>query len=202
MEVEKQQLNLNQDDKLNKEDQLYNDFLAGESDCFDELVILYRKPLTLFLMSFVKSYNICEELAQDVFVEILLHKERYKIGQGLKTFLFTIGRNKAVDYIRKNKRNFFVENIEDLANHASVIEDEMLDNYLKNEMSEALHKAIGELNDDYKRAIWLIDFEELTYKETADIFHKTLPQIKILIFRARKALKAKLERNGFKDEIR
>jgi len=202
MGVGKQQLNLNQDDKLNKEDQLYKNFLAGNSDCFDELVILYRKPLTLFLMSFVKNYHICEELAQDVFVEILIHKERYKIGYGLKTYLFTIGRNKAVDYIRKNNRNFFVEDIEDLANQASSCEDEMLDNYLKNEMSEALHKAIGELKDDYKRAIWLIDFEDLTYKETADIFQKTIPQIKILIFRARKALKAKLERNGFKDEIR
>ena len=60
-----------------------------------------------------------------------------------------------------------------------------------------VNKAINELIPEYRNVLWLTYFEEFSNKETAIILKKTERQIKNLLYRARKALKSKLEKEGF-----
>ena len=85
-------------------EEAYMRFLSGEMDAFEIIVKELQMPLIHFINRYIGNTSIAEDLAEDVFVEILLHRDRYNFKVKLKTYLFTIARNTAIDYIRKNKR--------------------------------------------------------------------------------------------------
>ena len=63
----------NQTDK-----QLYKEFLIGNKESFEKIVIRHKNQLIYFIQKYVKSIDIAEDLAQDVFVYILINKKNYK----------------------------------------------------------------------------------------------------------------------------
>lgn len=46
---------------------LYRRFLDGDKDAFDELLVLYREPLTQFLCRYVRDYHTAEDLSINMF---------------------------------------------------------------------------------------------------------------------------------------
>lgn len=176
----------------------YKRFLEGNEESFEALVLKYKNNLIYFIHRYVRDLNQAEDLAQDVFVEILVHKERYHMQTNFKTYLFTIGRNKAVDYIRKNRHQILVEEIPE-----SIEEENVLEAYiLKEEEKQVLWDSIKKLKKEYQAALFIIDFEKMSYEEAAKVLHKNMPQMKILIYRARKSLKKVLEKGGYRYEDR
>lgn len=180
----------------NNDIQNYEAFLNGDMNGFENLVLTYKDSLLYFLMRYVKQIEIAEDLAQDAFVEILIHKERFQLQSNFKTYLYTIGRNKAVDYLRKNSRQLLSE--------ISLEEEKDLfdleERVIQKEEHELLYKVIGGLKKEYQSVICLIDLEGFSYKDTALIMKKTIPQIKVMIHRARKALEKSLRKEGYVHE--
>lgn len=181
------------DNNTQLEKEQYKLFLSGSNEAFENLVISYKDRLILFINRFVQNITIAEDIAQDVFVDIYVHKERYHFGVSFKTYLFTIGRNKAVDYIRKNRRLMFVDEYPDISNEEIGLEEKVI----KEEDKVMLYEAMKQLKKEYQTAITLIDFEDFTYAEAAKVLNKTDAQMKILIHRARKCLSKVLKREGF-----
>lgn len=170
----------------------YQDFLNGDNLGFERLVLRYKDALIYFIHRYIKDITMAEDLAQDAFVEVFVHKERYRSNTSFKTYLYTIGRNKAVDYIRKNSRLLFVDEYPD----AQAEELELTERVIREEEKKRLHLAIQDLKKEYQAAITLVDLEEMSYAEAARILNKTESQMKILIYRARKSLAKKLEGMG------
>lgn len=174
----------------------YDRFLNGDVKGFEELVIEYKNLLIFFLQRYLKDIHLAEDIAQDAFVEVYIHKERYHGKTSFKTYLFTIGRNKAIDYIRKNNRFHEHEILED--HHELVSEDiQLVNQVIQQDNKIQVANAINKMKDEYAKVILLVDFEEFSYKEAAKILNKTTSQIKILLHRARKKLKDILEEEGF-----
>lgn len=176
----------------------YQKFLEGDQEAFEQLVIEHKDHLIYFIHRLVNNLTIAEDLAQDAFVEILIHKERYHFQVSFKTYLFTIGRNKAIDYIRKNKRMMLVEEYPDCYEE----ENRMEENLIRDEEKKLLYRAIKQLKPDYQAAISLIDLEGLSYAEAAKVLKKNDAQMKVLIYRARKSLAKLVEKEGYSYENR
>ena len=87
------------EEKTDKE--LYNEFLLGNKQSFDQIVIRHKNSIIYFIQKYVKSIDIAEDLAQDVFVYILINKKNYKFEYSLKTYLYTIAKSKAINYIKR-----------------------------------------------------------------------------------------------------
>ena len=170
----------------------YASFLKGDLQCFEYLVIKYRDQLVAFLYRYTKDIYLAQDLAQDAFVEIFVHKDRYQSFGNFKTYLFTIGRNKAVDYIRKNNKYMFVEEASEYLEPMEGLEDSVV----KSEEKKQLYNALYKLKVEYQVAILLIDFEELSYQQAAQVMGKTLGQMKVLVHRARKALSKLMVKEG------
>ena len=184
---------------MNTDWECYEAFLAGKIEGFEELVLRYKNPLIYFLCRYVEDVMTAEDLAQDAFVEIYVHKERFEKEKNFKTYLFTIGRNKAVDYLRKNKDIVsFVEELPEQEDEKQELEQLVL----QKEDTFSLAKAVRKLKQEYQLAITLVDLEEMSYADAAKVLHKTIPQMKVLLHRARKALARQLEREGYVHEVR
>jgi len=171
---------------MNEDRELISGFMNGDESAFDALVLKYRQPAVQFSMQFVHDYYMAEDIAQESFANIYVYKERYNFKASFKTYLFTIVRNKSIDYIRKNKR---IE-LEDVQAIDEVSAEDLI---IKHEEKIHLKNMLGMLKDDYKIAIYLIDYNDMSYQEAAKIMGKSSVQIKILIHRARKKLKLLLE---------
>lgn len=85
----------------------YQQFLEGDIDVLEDIVAQYKDGLILYLIRFVNDIYIAEELAEDVFVKLVLKKPRFSQRAAFKTWLYAIGRNVALDYLRWRKRQPF-----------------------------------------------------------------------------------------------
>ena len=72
--------------------QLYREFLLGDNESFEKIVIRHKNPIIYFIQRYVKNLDIAEDLAQDVFVYLLVNKKNYKFEYSLKTYLYTIAK--------------------------------------------------------------------------------------------------------------
>lgn len=180
---------------MQEDKELFGRFVAGDTDAFERLVLTHKDNLIYFVSRYVNDIHICEDIAQEVFAAVFVYKDRYDGTVSFKTYLYAIAKNKAVDYLRKNAR---VEPLGD-RDFASE-EDELFERVAKNEKQRMVRKAVKELKEDYSDVIELVDFEGLSYKDAARIMRKTPAQLKVLLFRARGALKKTLVKGGYTNE--
>lgn len=174
--------------------QLYKEFLLGNKSSFEEIVIRHKDSIIYFIQRYVKSVDIAEDLAQDVFVYMLINKKSYRFEYSLKTYLYTIAKSKAINYIKREKRIVQLDEMqfEDL--------EELEEKVFKNEKAENLKKSIQKLKIEYQNAIYLADIEGLNYKEIGHILKKTESSVKVLIHRARKTLEKIVKEEAYKYE--
>lgn len=173
----------------------YQQFVSGDSDAFSEVLDIYRDSLIFFINRFVKNEDTAEEIAADCFVELIVHPKRYNFSTSLKTYLFTIAHNKAVNYIRHSEKIKFLplDNVCQKSAEYESFEDEIL----RDEKKRQINDALFEIKDDYRTALHLIYFEEMSYKDAARVMKKTVKQIDNLVTRGKAALRNKLEKEGF-----
>lgn len=89
----------------NKTDvELYNEFLNGSKEAFNQIIIRYRKSLISFLYRYVKSIETAEDLTQDTFLYMYINKKEYDFKYSLKTYLFTVAKCRAINWIKKKRK--------------------------------------------------------------------------------------------------
>lgn len=153
----------------------------------EQMLILYRPGLIFFLQRLVGDPDTAEDLAIDSFLELMVHPLRYNGRSSVKTYLFMIGRSKALNYLKRRARLSPDPIPEDLPDDTSLEEQ-----YLADERRRALHKALHTLPEEMRAAIHLVYFEDQTYRQTAQIMKKTEKQVDNLLFRAKNLLRAQL----------
>ena len=133
----------------------------------------------------MKNIDIAEDLAQDTFVYVLTKRKKYDFKYTLKSYLYTIAKCRALNYIKKEKKIIKLDDsyMEDLEYEKSI--EEL---YIKKEEKKYILNIINKLKPQYKEVILLREIDELRYDEISKVLKKSIPQIKILIHRARKNL--------------
>ena len=173
----------------------YRRFLDGEDEGFTLIVRDYKDGLLLYLNNYVNNIYIAEDLMQETFVKIAVKKPKFKGKSSFKTWLYAIGRNTAIDFLRHNSKTP-VSSIHGMENY---IKDEadLEKRYLKDERRVSIYKAMSSLKPEYKQVLWLVYFEGLSNTESAQVIKKTNRQIEKLLYRAKQSLKSILEKEGF-----
>ena len=168
---------------------------GGEEDGLAEIIKEYKDGLIFYLNSIVGNIHTAEDLAEDTFVLLGTKKPRDKGTGSFKTWLYTIGRNIAVDSLRRKPANRELSDTE--CAEISADEESLENFYIREERKITLHRAIGRLKPEYRQVLYLMYFEDLSAKETAVIMKKSAHSAETLAYRARKALKLILEKENF-----
>ena len=171
----------------------YSRYLEGDDSAFTELVRLYKDGLTLYLCSFTNNVHDAEDIMEETFYKLAYRKPRYNAKANFKTWLYTIGRNLAIDYLRKKNRHpsAGIDECEEFSDGTSIEES-----YLKEEQKLVIHRAVNNLRAEYRQVICLIYFEDFTNNEAAKVMRRTSRQLTNLLYQAKKALKTELEKEG------
>ena len=173
----------------------YRLFLDGDEGALVRLIDTYKDGLLLYINGIVSDWTAAEDLTEDTFLKLVLKKPRFSAKSGFKTWLYTIGRNLALDYLRRRKNAPMEELTDCLADSTDLERD-----YIQHHHLQAVHTAMKTLKPEYRQVLWLIYFEDFRCAEVARIMKKSTHNIEVLVSRARSALKNQLMKEGFEYE--
>lgn len=164
---------------------LYKDFLNGNKQALEELLLKYKNNLIYFITRYVKNIEIAEDIFHDVVVFILENKEYYDFDYSFKTYLYMVAKSKALDFIKKNKNVASIDDSEFELEDMKLLEEIILTKERQKKIQNVMRKMIPE----YQLIIYLTQVEGLSYKDAGLVMNKSESQIKSLSFNARKKLR-------------
>ena len=183
------------------EQELIRQLLAGNASAIRLFVDQYQPLILRTAKGFVGNLEDARDLTQETLVVILNNLHRFRFQSGLSTWVYRIAVNQSLNYIRRNKnrKNLFGYSIDQL-NHTSFGPSDFRDHEQKNpselleqtERSQRIHRAIDALPDKQKTAFTLAEYDDLSYKEIANIMQLSVSSVESLLFRARKNLQKQL----------
>lgn len=176
---------------------------AGSERAYRELIRRYERPVFSLIYRLVRDREKSEDLAQDTFIKVLNHIDRYKPEFKFSSWIFKIAHNTALDDIRKKEiptlslqGSPHEKDPAEAAAHApTVTSDEPTpEEFVEGrELGGRIEAAIGELREEYRTAIVLRHIEGRPYEEIAEIMDVPLGTVKTYIHRARLELRERLE---------
>ena len=172
----------------------YYRYLAGDDSALGDIVRDYKDGLTIYLNSFTNNIHDAEELMEETFFRIAYKKPKFSGKSSFKTWLYSIGRNIAIDYLRRMKKKKNDTSLDDCLEMRSG--EDIEENYLKEEQKLMIHRALKKLRSQYSQAICLTYIEGFSNSEAASIMHKSSRQMTNILYQAKKALREELEKEG------
>ncbi len=176
----------------------YRRIFHGDQKSADILVERYGDSLTLYLNGYTKDLFDAEDLMIESFSLIFAKERPLQVKGSFKAYLYRIGRNLAIRRYKKKMHHVLVS-FDELPYELQ--SDALVDtNLIKNERGRYLYDAMRQLKTEYREAVYLVYFENLSYKEAGQVMGKTEPQITNLVFRGKqrlKVLKVLLEKAGY-----
>ena len=169
----------------------YRRFLEGDNDGFIEIIRDYKDGLILYLNGYVHDIHDAEDLMEDTFVKIYAKRPVFSPKYSFKTWLYTIGRNAAIDYLRKERKKYIrsMDELSEIVADKTQLEYE----YLKKEEKIYLFEAMEKLKSDYRQTLYLKYLEGLSNDDIGKIMGKTRRQVENLLYRGKQALRNILE---------
>ena len=172
----------------------YRRFLDGDESAFDEIMKELFDSLVFFVNRYVGDIHAAEDIAIDVFSDLVVNKTRYNFKVTLKTYLFMLGRSRALNYLKRRKIIDFapLEKAQELVSEEQTLEEIVL----ASERKRVVNNALNALPEQMRVVIHLIYFEQLSYDEAARIMKKNRKQVDNLLYRAKKELGIILGKDG------
>ncbi len=172
----------------------YRRFLDGDVSAFDEIMGELFHSLVFFIDGYVHDIHTAEDIAMDTLADLGIHRHRYNFRVKLKTYLFMVGRSRALNYIKHRGVIDFtaLSEAEERLSDERTLEELVL----ADERKRAVHTAMSKLSPDMREAVHLIYFEELSYDEAAKVMKKSKKQVDNLLYRGKKELRILLGEEG------
>lgn len=164
---------------LSDEELLHAYGTTGDRELFTLLVQRYERELYSYLRRYLGDAEMAEDAFQAAFLQVHLKCKHYEPGRAVRPWLYTIATNQAIDCQRRNRRHRMVS-----LDRAGATDDEevgkLLDLLVSQEPSPSaqlttverqawLAKAVDALPEGLRDVVQLVYFQELKYREAADI---------------------------------
>lgn len=173
----------------------YHRYLQGDDTGLAELIREHMDGLTLYLNGIVRNIHTAEDLTEETFVKLATKKPRFSGRSSFKTWLYTIGRNIALDHLKKEARH---SRHEAVPTPQQLQDEEDLErSYIHKDQRHTVRQTLHKLKPEYRQVLWLIYFEGFSNKDAAAIMKKTTHSVETLVYRARQSLRSKLNEEGF-----
>ena len=172
----------------------YRRFLNGDEKAFDEIMEELFFGLVFFVDRYVHDVHAAEDIAMDAVSDLFVHRHRYNFKVSLKTYLYMLGKSRALNYLKKRKRERTADLSE--ANGKEDEENDLETTVLSDERSQKINEALAHLPDEMRRAVHLVYLEGMTYADAAKVMGMKSKQIDNLLCRAKKDLRAILGEGG------
>ena len=174
----------------------------------EKLFCNYYKEIYRYLYSLTHDTSLSEDLASDVFLEVVKSIASFRGEADIKTWMFSIARHKWMDYLRKKNRQVEFEVLSELVGEQAAVEDNRArlsarkgieEQYLEKELLERIGALLKE-EPERTRNIVNLRLEGYSFYEIGKLQGITESSARVIYFRAKEKLRQRLEKEGFGHE--
>ncbi|MCC6904986.1 MAG: sigma-70 family RNA polymerase sigma factor [Anaerolineae bacterium] len=171
--------------------------LRGDQEAFAELVERYQRAVFNLTYRMLGEAGEAEDAAQEAFLRAYQHLDRYDHARSFKTWLLSIASNYCIDRIRK-RRLIWLSLDEPLPPHPALMSQEAGPERraIEDERHALIQGLLDRLAPEYRAAVVLRYWYDMSYVEIADMLDTTESAIKSRLFRARQALAEQIRSEG------
>lgn len=174
---------------------------AGDDAAFDFLVRKYRRPIINFMYRMAHNSAAAEDLAQEVFLRVYRSRSSYEASAKFTTWLYRIATNLGMNYTRdtRHERPENIMNLDepdeetgqspDLADRTPSVEEEIM----RRERLRAIRQKVEALPERQKVAVLMHKYQQMDYRQIADVLKLSESATKSLLFRAYETLRTELK---------
>ena len=156
--------------------------LEGDQKAFKLLVDTYQLMVVNTCHAFVHDRNEAEDIAQDVFIQVFESLGKFRFESKLSTWFINHCKSPRGRAIKVDIESWKQQEV---AQSVEMPQQQLLE---EQEQLELLHRAIDRLPENQRTALILNKYEELSYKEIAEVMGVTLSSVESLLFRAKNNL--------------
>jgi RNA polymerase sigma factor (sigma-70 family) len=164
---------------------------AGDLDKLGILFERYKTRLYRYFYLNTGDQDASEDLVQNVFMRIIRFRDRFEAAGEFRSWMFSIAYHAKIDHFRKGKRT---QRHEELRETDAVLERTAEHDMIDSENVSRLESALQRLRDDYREVLILARYEELKYREIAEMLGCSEGAVKVRIHRALQELKGIFDR--------
>ena len=161
----------------------------GKTDYFSELYMRYNKAVFNTILRLVTDFAQAQDLLQDAFLALYQEIMKGRDIQNFAKFSRRVAANKAISFLRANKRILVFEDCRD-----TVIEDEAEDEDLYEMRVEGVKKAIDSLPEGFRTIVNLYVMEGLPQQEIAELLGISHATVRTQYHRAKKKILTLLQK--------
>ena len=164
-------------ERINPDATLMVAFQRGDVNAFDQLLVKYHKAIVNFIYKIVANRAEAEDLAQDVFLQVYRGRSSYEPRASFAAWIYRIAANAGFKALRRRRRspidrlepgnNESEEEIASFPDSKPDVEKQLADS----ETVKLVQEALLGLPKNEKIAIMLHRYEELSYKEIAEVMN-------------------------------
>jgi len=159
-------------------------FKDGDDRAFAILYDRYKRSLYVFALKMLSEADAANDIVQDVFLRVYEKRQQLDYPERFRSWVFAIARNRCLSHLRQSRKRVPLDEAPDeaitVAASADGIEAE--------EDLRLIRRALAELKIEYREVLILREYQDLSYREIAEITETTESAVKSKIFKARRAL--------------
>lgn len=174
---------------------------AGDQSAFDYLVQKYRRPMVSFMYRMARNAAAAEDLAQEVFLRVYRSRETYEASAKFTTWLYRIAANLAVNYARDTRHErpevtLSLDEPDEETGTTFELPDSGLNAeqaIMRRERMLAIRRKVEALPEQQRLAVIMHKYQQMDYKQIAEVLKKSESATKSLLFRAYETLREQLK---------
>ena len=162
----------------------------GDKAAFGQLIEAYQGPVYNLAYRMLGNRGEAEEAAQEAFIRAFTKLDSYDPQRKFSTWMLSIASNYCIDLLRK-RRALLLSLDQPLPPHPALMSDRADGpeaQAVDSEREEMVQSLLETLPEDYRQAVVLFYWYDLSYREIAEVMETTVSAIKSRLFRARRQL--------------
>ena len=175
------------------DNKLMQEIRNGNKQAFELLMRRYRTPAIFFANKYVHDLDAAEDIVQESFADIYIQRYEFDQQYRFSTYFYTIVKHRSLNYRKKHRELLLSSMDEDT--EISIEEKHFVNpvtpesEYFKQVRYAGLLEALDSLKEEERMILYLYAVAQQSYKEIAEKMQKSVAQVKISIFRARKKIR-------------
>lgn len=181
----------------NTDSELVSAFKAGDAEALGQLMERHQAALFGYLLRLTGRRDAAEDLFQEVFLKLVRNPGAYNEREKFKAWLFTVARNAAMDYFRRDSARSEVSLYGDgakpgPADFTAAAEPGPAEAFYGKAEAARIDAALGALSADQREVFYLRHYSGLSFREIAETLKVPIGTVLARMSRAAAKLREKL----------
>ena len=160
--------------------------LAGQKEAFGQLVERYQDRLIHAISRYLGSVEEAHDVAQDAFVQAYTRLASFRGEAAFYTWLYRIAFNLAMTRVRRRRPMQSLDQAKDrLGNEPIDLGATAETGILREEQARVVHRALGQLDEEFRQVLVLRELEGCTYDQISQILEIPVGTVRSRLYRAR-----------------